>query len=124
MSLLSRLFGTPTEPSASPNSSASPAIVDVHEASRRQAAGALLIDVREPGERHQGHAPGATLIPLGSLPNRLADVPRDQDILLICRSGNRSGSAQRQLQQLGYERVVNVTGGMNAWANAGLPVSR
>jgi len=41
-------------------------------------------------------------------------VPRDRDVLLICRSGNRSGSAQRQLQQLGYQRVFNVAGGMNA----------
>jgi len=45
-------------------------------------------------------------------------------VLLICRSGNRSGSAQRQLLQLGYDRVWNVTGGMNAWTSAGLPVTR
>ena len=120
MSLLSRLFGTPE---SSPASSATPTVVDVHEASRRQAAGALLIDVREPAEWHQGHAPHATLIPLGSLSGRLTDVPRDRDVLLICRSGNRSGSAQRQLQQLGYQRVFNVSGGMNAWVSAGLPVS-
>jgi rhodanese-related sulfurtransferase len=121
MSLLSRLFGT-TE--SSPDNGASQAVVDVREASRRQAAGALLIDVREPAEWQQGHAPGATLIPLGTLPSRLAEVPRDRDVLLICRSGNRSGSAQRQLQQLGYQRVVNVAGGMTAWSSAGLPVAR
>jgi rhodanese-related sulfurtransferase len=124
MSLLSRLFGTTTEPSSSAGASATPIVVDVQEASRRQAAGALLIDVREQAEWNQGHAPGASLIPLGSVPNRLTDIPRDQDVLLICRSGNRSGAAQRQLQQLGYQRVFNVTGGMNAWASAGLPVSR
>ena len=49
---------------------------------------------------------------------------RHRDVLLICRSGNRSGSAQSQLQQLGYLLVVNVAGGMNAWSSAGLPVSR
>jgi rhodanese-related sulfurtransferase len=84
----------------------------------------LLIDVREPAEWQQGHAPNANLVPLGSLSTRVSDIPRDRDVLLICRSGNRSGAAQRQLLQLGYERVFNVSGGMNAWAAAGLPVSR
>jgi rhodanese-related sulfurtransferase len=45
-------------------------------------------------------------------------------VLLICRSGNRSGTAQRQLLKLGYEQVYNVSGGMNAWAGVGLPVQR
>jgi rhodanese-related sulfurtransferase len=119
MSLFSRLFG------ASPSrSSASPPAIDVQEASRRQAAGALLIDVRQPEEWHQGHAPSARLIPLGSLPSRLAEIPREREVLLICRSGNRSGNAQRQLIQLGYEQVFNVSGGMIAWIGAGLPVKR
>ena len=119
MTLLSRLFGT----SQSSSSSSSPAI-DVQEASRRQAAGALLIDVRERSEWQAGHAPQARLIPIGSLGSRLSEIPRDREVLLICRSGNRSGSAQRQLLQNGYERVYNVAGGMNAWAGAGLPVQR
>jgi phage shock protein E len=117
MSLLSRLFGTAQPVPAAP-------VVDVLEASRRQAAGALLIDVRQPEEWQHGHAPTARLIPLGSLANRLTEVPRDREVLLICRSGNRSGSAQRHLLQLGYQRVFNVSGGMNAWASAGLPVDR
>src|SRR5688572_9437257 len=110
MSLLSRLFGSP-----SPSPVAAPAVVDVHEARRRQAAGAVLVDVREPAEWRTGHAPNATLIPLGTLTQRLAEIPRGRDVLLICRSGNRSGTAQRQLLQLGYQQVFNVTGGMNAW---------
>lgn len=119
MSLLSRLFGNPATASAS-----APQAVDVQEASRRQAAGALLVDVRQPEEWRQGHAPRAKLIPLGSLANRLSEVPRDREVLLICRSGNRSGAAQRQLLQLGYEQVFNVSGGMTAWTLAGLPVER
>jgi len=119
MSLLSRLLGNP---SSSPV--ASPTVVDVHEARRRQSAGALLVDVREPAEWNQGHAPNATHIPLGALGARLAEIPRDRDVLLICRSGNRSGNAQRQLQHLGYQQVFNVSGGMNAWTSAGLPVAR
>ena len=117
MSLFSRLFGAP-------DSTPEPRIIDVHEARRRQAAGALLIDVRQPEEWNAGHAPNATLIPLGSLSARLADIPRDREVLLICRSGNRSGTAQRQLLQLGYEQVFNVSGGMNAWAGAQLRVER
>ena len=119
MSLLSRLFGA-----GESSSSSSPQAIDVHEASRRQAAGALLVDVREQSEWQQGHAPDATLIPLGSLGTRLSEIPREREVLLICRSGNRSGTAQRQLLQLGYEQVYNVSGGMNAWAGAGLPVQR
>jgi rhodanese-related sulfurtransferase len=117
MSLLSRFFG-PAE------SASAPQVVDVREASRRQVAGALLIDVREPEEWRQGHAPNAKLIPLGSLGSRLSEVPRDREVLLICRSGNRSGTAQRQLQRVGYARVFNVSGGMNAWTRAGLPIER
>ncbi len=117
MNLLSRLFGTP-------ESAAAPLVIDVHEARRRQAAGALLVDVRQPEEWKGGHAPNASLIPLGSLGSRLAEIPRDRDVLLICRSGNRSGAAQRQLLQLGYQQVYNVAGGMNAWASTGLPVQR
>jgi rhodanese-related sulfurtransferase len=117
MSLLSRLLGA-SKPTSTPH------VVDVQEAGRRQTDGALLIDVRQPEEWKAGHAPEARLIPLGSLDSRLAEVPRDREVLLICRSGNRSGTAQRQLLQLGYERVFNVSGGMHAWAGAGLPVER
>jgi rhodanese-related sulfurtransferase len=119
MSLFSRLFGTATAGSES-----APPLVDVHEARRRQAAGALLIDVRQPDEWRQGHAPGAQLIPLGSLSGELGAIPRDRELLMICRSGNRSGTAQRQLLERGYDRVFNVAGGMNAWTHAGLPVTR
>jgi rhodanese-related sulfurtransferase len=115
MSLLSSLFGAPDITSA-------PHAVDVREVRRRQAAGALLVDVRQADEWSAGHAPQARLIPLGSLPGRLAEIPRDRVVLLICRSGNRSGSAQHKLLQLGYDQVFNVEGGMQAWAHAGLPV--
>ncbi len=115
MGLLARLFG---------GAGTSASSVDVVDARRRHDAGAVLIDVREPSEWRQGHVARARHIPLGSLASRLAEVPRDRDVLLICRSGNRSGSAQRLLQQHGYERVFNVSGGMTAWTRAGLPVKR
>jgi rhodanese-related sulfurtransferase len=94
------------------------------EARRRQQAGALLVDVREPDEWRTGHAPDATLIPMGQVPARLAELPADREILLICRSGNRSGQVQRFLLARGYQRVANVAGGMGDWARAGLPLAR
>jgi len=99
--------------------------VDVRQGAAMQSQGALLVDVRTPGEFDQVRAPGAVLIPLDQLGRRLNELgPQDRPIALICRSGNRSGQAQRQLQQAGFTRAVNVLGGMNAWEQAGLPVIR
>ena len=98
--------------------------VDVAEAQRRQDAGALLIDVREPVEWQAGHAPGARHIPLGTLTQHLVELPRDRDVLLICRSGNRSGTACGLLGRHGFDRAFNVIGGMQGWARAGLPIAR
>jgi rhodanese-related sulfurtransferase len=113
MNILTRLIGTASDPSNE---------IDVVEAQRRQTqGGALLIDVRELDEWQQGHAPGSRLVPLGRL---MAELPRDRELLLICRSGNRSGQAQRRLAAQGYQNAFNVAGGMIAWERAGLPVAR
>lgn len=77
----------------------------------------LVVDVREPNEYAGGHIPGSRLIPLGSLAQRLAELPRDRSIVAVCRSGARSASATRQLKAAGYE-VVNMAGGMLAWQGA------
>lgn len=98
--------------------------VDPAEARQRQAAGALLVDVREPGEFAQGHAPGARLIPLGQLSRRLSELPRDREVLFICRSGNRSGVATELARRAGLTQAFNVRGGMVAWLRAGLPAKR
>lgn len=104
---------------------AATAAVDVAEAQRRlDSREAVLIDVREPDEWAEGHVAGATHIPLGELPSRLADVPRDRDVLLFCRSGHRSGTATALLRGQGYARALNVEGGITAWRRAGLPVTR
>jgi len=97
--------------------------VDVKQGAVMQSQGALLIDVREPSEYAQAHAPGSTLIPLGQLERRLAELSahKDKPIALICRSGNRSGQAQEILAKAGFTQAVNVKGGMNAWTQAGLP---
>ncbi len=82
---------------------------------------AVLLDVREPQEWQAGHAPQADHIPLGELESRLAELPRDRQIICVCRSGRRSALAAQQLVAHGHQ-AVNLTGGMTAWAAAGLPV--
>jgi rhodanese-related sulfurtransferase len=98
--------------------------VSVEEARERQAAGALLIDVREAGEWAGGHASDARHIPLTRFTDESVRLPRDAEILVICRSGNRSARAAGVLRASGFQRVSNVRGGMIAWERAGLPVSR
>ncbi len=95
--------------------------IDVTEAQRAIERGAHLVDVREPDEWKSGHAPEAQHIPLGEFAARSGDLPADRDIVLICRSGNRSGKAADLLARQ-RSGVANVAGGMKAWASAGLPV--
>jgi rhodanese-related sulfurtransferase len=85
---------------------------------------ALVVDVREPWEYAEGHLPGAVNIPLSTLPARLAELPQDRPILLVCNSGNRSGVAADFLVQQGFpgEKVYNLEGGTYAWMASGLPV--
>lgn len=83
---------------------------------------AILLDVREPDEYAAAHVSGARLLPLGSLAAGMADLPPTETIVVICRSGRRSAEAVRQLQQAGFERPLNLTGGILAWREAGLPV--
>jgi rhodanese-related sulfurtransferase len=85
---------------------------------------AVLIDVREPAEYQEVHAKGATLIPLGTFGQRLAEVPQDKDVLLICRSGGRSAQACMLAQQGGLKRVYNVQSGTLGWVNAKLPTEK
>jgi len=83
-----------------------------------------LIDVREPQEFNDalGHAPGAVLIPLGTLPQRLDELGRDRPLAIICRSGARSARATLFLKQNGFDLVANVTGGMLRWRMLNLAV--
>jgi rhodanese-related sulfurtransferase len=84
--------------------------------------GGWLLDVREDGEWAAGHVPGATHIPLGQLGGRTGELPVDQEIYVICRSGNRSARATQALNGAGW-RAVNVAGGMQDWAAAGRPMT-
>jgi rhodanese-related sulfurtransferase len=83
--------------------------------------GAILLDVREAPEWRAGHAPGARHIPLSSLPVRMKDLPPHRTVVTVCRSGHRSALAAKMLTRQGRE-VLSLSGGMHAWARAGLPV--
>jgi rhodanese-related sulfurtransferase len=84
----------------------------------------VILDVREQSEYDAGHIPGVTLIPLNDVPNRLNEIPKDKPVIVTCRSGNRSGQATDFLRQQGYTNVHNMTGGINAWQQAGYPVEK
>ncbi|MGC9347092.1 MAG: rhodanese-like domain-containing protein [Anaerolineae bacterium] len=83
-----------------------------------------VVDVREDWEYAAGHIAEAQLIPLGTLKDRLEEIPADRPVVLVCRSGNRSGQAFRFLRQQGFENVHNMTGGMLAWEAAGLEMEK
>jgi rhodanese-related sulfurtransferase len=73
-----------------------------------------LIDVREPVEFAEGTLPGAINIPLGELPDRLAELDQNRRVVLLCRSGGRSANAAQFLATSGFEDVVNLEGGLLA----------
>ena len=86
--------------------------------------GATLLDVRQPTEHRDVRIDGATNVPLQSLSQRLADVPRGRPLLVHCRTGHRSAVATSLLESRGFTDVVNVAGGITTWQAAGLPVRR
>ncbi len=85
---------------------------------------AFVLDVREPSEFKGGHIVNAKLIPLGKLNERIGELEkyRDQPMVIVCRSGNRSGSACGVLAKQGFTQVYNLAGGMMSWQNNNLPV--
>ncbi|HEY8473525.1 MAG TPA: rhodanese-like domain-containing protein [Natronosporangium sp.] len=83
---------------------------------------AHLLDVREPVEWAAGHAPGAQHLPMYEVPARLAEIPADRDVVVVCRSGIRSAQVVEFLLANGWERVRNLAGGMVDWVAAGRPL--
>ena len=98
-----------------------PMEVSVDEAHEMYQTGAFFLDVRTPEEWSEYHIPGATLIPLEELENRVDEVPADQDVVVVCRSGNRSQMGRDILRSAGLGRVTSMSGGVRAWVNAGYP---
>ncbi|MFZ5511937.1 MAG: rhodanese-like domain-containing protein [Pseudomonadota bacterium] len=87
---------------------------------------AVVVDVREPAEYSQGHIVNARNLPLGQLQKRLTELEKfkDKPLILCCASGNRSASASSTLRKAGFARVYNLAGGVAAWEQAGLPVTK
>lgn len=101
--------------------------IDVAEADRRRRedpAGPLLLDVREPNEFAVVRAPGAVLLPTSVFMARIGELPPDRPLLVVCHVGGRSAAVVSYLIRTGRPDVINVAGGMDAWARAGLPVRR
>jgi len=101
--------------------------IDVAEAERRlreDPAGPLLLDVREPNEFVEVRAPGAILLPTSVFMARIGELPPDRPLLVVCHVGGRSAVVVSYLVRAGRSDVVNVAGGMEAWARAGLPIRR
>jgi adenylyltransferase/sulfurtransferase len=86
------------------------------EAAERIAAGAFLLDVREPFEAEIAAIAGATLVPMRTVPARLAEIPRDRDVIVHCHHGMRSRSVADFLKAQGYTRIANLSGGIDRWS--------
>ena len=86
----------------------------------------LLVDIRPVGEFGQGHIVGCKHLPMGELKSRLGELEKHKDrpVIAYCRSGSRSAAACDLLTKQGFTQVYNLQGGIMAWENANLPVTR
>ena len=96
-----------------------PSEISVDEAAAKRESGAFILDVREPEEWVEYHIPGATLIPLGELEARASEVPLDREVVVVCRSGNRSQVGRDILLKSDFNQVTSMAGGMKQWSAAG-----
>lgn len=96
--------------------------IDVAALAELHAAGATIIDVRNPDEYETAHVPGVTLIPLPEVPDRIGEIPADGPVYVICAVGGRSRKAAQYLASQGRD-ATNIAGGTNAWIDAGYEVN-
>ena len=87
---------------------------------------AQIIDVREPDEYVSGHLPESRNIPAGKLEERAGELDKFKDtpLIMVCQTGARSSGASKTLGKLGFAKVHNLEGGVNAWRAAGMPVKK
>ena len=102
---------------------AQPAEVDLETFAAAHAGGAYVLDVREDHEFTAGHVPGAVSVPMNEVPARLAEVPADQPVYVICQAGGRSAQVVGFLRQQGLD-AINVAGGTGEWVARGWAVER
>lgn len=96
--------------------------VTINELETAISNGAYVMDVRETWEFESGHVPSAHHIPLNSIPDHINDIPKDQQVFIICQSGGRSMTAANYLEAQGFD-VVSVAGGTGSWISNGKTVS-
>lgn len=99
-----------------------PLEISVEEAAKLDQEDWYFLDVREPSEWEEAHIPYATLIPLGELESRLSEIPKNKNIIVVCRSGNRSAVGRDLLLNSSFTSVTSMAGGMNSWQANGDPV--
>ena len=92
--------------------------VDITQLEQAQAAGTPLVDVRELDEYVAGHVPGAILLPMSEIVERVDEVPADGTVYVICEMGGRSEKVVNWLRQQGFD-AYNVAGGTKAWVESG-----
>jgi phage shock protein E len=99
--------------------------VDVNTVARiKDHKDVYLLDVREQWEYDEGHIPGVTLIPMADVPARISEIPTDKEVIVTCRTGNRSSQVTDFLRQNGFDNVHNMSGGIVAWEGSGFEVVR
>lgn len=81
----------------------------------------MLLDVREPWEFERCHIDGAVSMPMNSIPARAQELPRDREVVAICHHGVRSFHVARFLEHNGFQNIINLTGGVDAWAKEADP---
>ncbi len=99
-----------------------PPEISVADAAKLDPKEWFFLDVREPSEWAEAHIPYATLIPLGDLTARLTEIPKDKNIIVVCRSGNRSAVGRDLLLNSGFTSVTSMAGGVSTWQAQGHPV--
>jgi rhodanese-related sulfurtransferase len=116
--IIFRIISTPSAQAALPPE------ISIQAAHQKYAEGAFLLDVREQYEWDQFHVPDTTLIPLGELDQRLDELPRNKEIVVICRNGNRSKEARDILLGAGFSPVTSMAGGVAQWEMLNFPITR
>ena len=129
MSVAFMTIATAGEPAATAPASAAAAVAPMSqeallEHQSRHPDHLFVLDVRTPQEYAEGHVPGAVNVPYDQLASRLAEVPKDKDVVLYCKSGRRAGIAADVLAANGYMRLSHLEGDMPAWIEKGRPVEK
>jgi rhodanese-related sulfurtransferase len=99
-----------------------PREIGAEQAYQKYQAGAFLLDVRTQEEWDEYHAPNTNLIPLDQLQGRINEIPRDKEIVVICRSGNRSQQGRDILLSGGFTQITSMAGGLKEWSALGYPI--